>query len=88
MQRMLQRICSFPQEALQDTRMKLSATIDEINRQLGCPLTPRDAQTGATVNYQETSVLDLWRMVSGVCGEGEREWGDCLFSSAAPRPPG
>lgn len=52
------------QEALQDTRTKLSATIDEINRQSGCPLTPRNPLTGAAVDCQLTNILDLWKLVS------------------------
>jgi hypothetical protein len=49
-------------DALQETKLKLSATIDEINRQFGCPLTPRDPATGSTVDCQATSILDLWRL--------------------------
>ena len=56
-------VCSM-QEALQDTRVKLSATIDEINRQSGCPLTPRNPQTGTAVDCQRTNILELWKLVS------------------------
>ena len=52
------------QEALQETKVKLSATIDEINRLTGCPLTPRDPATGTAVNCTTTSILELWKLVS------------------------
>ena len=52
----------FLQEALQETKVKLSATIDAINKQSGCPLTPRD-KDGVAVDCQQTSILDLWRLV-------------------------
>ena len=54
----------FIQEALQDIKIKLSATIDEINRQSGCPWTPRNPQTGQAVDCQVTNILDLWKLVS------------------------
>jgi hypothetical protein len=48
-------------EALQETKAKLSAAIDAINKQSGCPLTPR-GQDGVAVDCHQTSVLDLWRL--------------------------
>ena len=51
------------QDALQTMRTKLTAKIDQINDQLGCPLVPR-TEMGEVLDCRMTSAQQLYKLVN------------------------